>query len=106
MIRLALLAAVCLAGCTTPLPTEPKTVTREVKVPVSIPCEAIVGPRPEYVDSEAALMAYRNDLYNRVRLLLAARLMRAAREDELTAALAICGVKVPPAPSAEARPGG
>jgi hypothetical protein len=68
---------------------EPKIVTREVKVPVAVKCSADPGPAPPYVDTAEALKAA-PDLFERVKLLLAGRLQRMAREAELVAANAGC----------------
>lgn len=81
-------AAVFLTACATR--PEPVIRTVEVKVPVAIPCAADPGPDPVYPDTDAALRAAPNIL-ERTRLLLAARLLRMAREAELKAAVAGCG---------------
>lgn len=57
MIRAALLASLALAGCATT--SEPRVVTREVKVPVPVSCvpeSARIEP-PAFPDTDAALKA-------------------------------------------------
>lgn len=91
---LALILA--LAGCATggqPRP-EPIIQTVEVRVPVDDPAcarEAVarLGEAPAYPDTPEALAAAPN-LFERIKLLLAARELRGAREAALTDALAAC----------------
>lgn len=72
-----------LAGCA----SEPKTVT--VEVPVAKSCRIEIAPRAEFPDTKAAIMAQRG-VDARVNLILAGRLLRDRRIDELEAALAGC----------------
>ena len=81
------LAALLLAGCTTP--GEPKIVTKEVSVPVAVKCAADPGPAPAFVDTRAALMGV-SDIFARTRLLLAGRAQRDGWIAELEAANAGC----------------
>lgn len=71
-------------------PIEPIVKTVRVEVPVPVPCAVEVGPRPNYPDTDAALAAAPG-LLDRVKLLLAGRGMRIAREAEQDAALGACG---------------
>jgi len=89
MVRMGALCIFCtlLAGCATA--PEPRIITREVKVPVAVACAADPGPAPAYADSDAALLQA-PDLFARVRLLMAGRAQRIAREIELLAANSGC----------------
>lgn len=77
------------ASCATTRAPEPTIVTQRVEIPVAVPCAADPGPDPAYADANPALQAAA-DLYDRVRLLLAGRDQRQARELELKAAVAGC----------------
>ena len=87
----ALLAALLVAGCgSMPAPaSEPAIVTKTVEVPVPVKCRPDLGPEPRYPDNDAALRGAA-DLFERVKLLLAGRELRIARDGEKTAALAQC----------------
>ena len=61
----------------------------EVRIPVAVPCDARTGPTPAYPDTDAALREAA-DLFERVKLLLAGRELREAREAELDAAVRGC----------------
>ena len=96
LFALCVAAMVLLASCagTTPAP-EPRVITREVAVPVpDYSCQRGVlerlGPEPEYPDREAALVAAPN-IFERVKLLLAGRVLRIQRDIEKSAALRACG---------------
>lgn len=86
----AVTAAACLAlaACASTgsqaIPT-PKTV----EVVVTEKCKPEMTPAPDYPDTDALLMAA-PDLFSRVRLLVAGRVLRVAREHELAAALKAC----------------
>lgn len=87
MTRLALLALLTLTACaSTPPRVEVRTVT--VQVPVAVPCVVDV-PAPVYSDTDEALLAA-PDLFERVKLLLAGRIERAAHDNVETAARAAC----------------
>lgn len=88
MTRFALIAALALAGCATTAP-EPRIETRIVEVPVTVSCRVEIGPDPAYPDSDEALRGAPN-LFERTRLLVAGRLLRIAREREISAALKAC----------------
>ncbi len=95
---LSAIAAVLLAGCAGGNRERPEPIikTVAVKVPVDSPdCarEAIaeLGGPLAYPDTKEALAAAEN-LFERVKLLLAARTLRIAREQALTDALAICAL--------------
>jgi hypothetical protein len=93
MKRLILLSGLLLAGCggggERP---EPEIRTVEVRVPVPVPCQATqqLGAPPAYPDTGPAITAAAN-LFERVRLLLAGRELRIARNDALEAAVQACG---------------
>lgn len=82
------LGCVSLAACNTVAP-EPKVQIQRVEVPVAIKCSADPGRAPNYADSNDALRAAK-DIFEQVRLLLAGRKQRMAREAELVAANAGC----------------
>jgi hypothetical protein len=84
---LCIALALCVASCAAA--GEPRIVTKEVSVPVAVKCSADPGPAPAYVDTAEALKAA-PDVFERVKLLLAGRLQRMAREAELVAANAGC----------------
>jgi hypothetical protein len=87
--RIAVLGAVfgLLAGCAAARRAEPGPPER--LLPVTVQCRPDLGPEPAYPDTDAALRTA-PDLFARVRLLVAGRLMRIARERELTAAVSEC----------------
>lgn len=96
MKHLTLLLAVALAGCSTTRVERPEPIikTVEVRVPVDDPAcvreaKAKLGPAPAYPDTDAALKAAPN-LYERVKLVMAGRELRRAREAALAAALEGC----------------
>lgn len=66
-------------------PHEAPVVTRDVLVPIATKCAISAGPDPIYADSPAALLAA-PDILERVRLIMAGRAQRMAREIELKAA--------------------
>jgi hypothetical protein len=80
----ALLAALPLCACATA-----GAPFRTIEAPVPVTCAPNLGPEPAYPDTDAALAAA-PDLYARVRLLVAGRLMRIARDAVKTAALSAC----------------
>lgn len=80
--------ALTLAACGTTAP-EPRVVTQTVRVPVPVPCATRPGPDPAYVDTDDAIRSAPG-LFERVKLLLAGREQRQAREAELKAANAAC----------------
>lgn len=90
---MAAIAIWTLGACTTAVQTrpEPEIRTVEVKVPVVQPCPAleVLGPSPAYPDSDQALAAASN-LYERVKLLLAGRVLRMQREATINATVAAC----------------
>lgn len=100
MKRIAILAA-CLAltACGTTRIERPEPIIRtvEVKVPVDDPAcarEAVarLGKAPAYPDTSSAIRSA-SGLFERVKLLLAARELRIAREAALAAALKACADK-------------
>lgn len=87
---LAAAALLSLAACATPTrPLAPQIVTKTVDVVVPVACKPDVGPAQAYPDTDAALKAA-PDVYQRVKLLVAGRLLRIAREAELSAGLTAC----------------
>jgi predicted small secreted protein len=97
MKRIAILAAcLALAACGTTRIERPEPIIRtvEVKVPVDDPAcarEAVarLGEAPAYPDTPEAIRAAPN-LFERVKLLLAGRELRIAREAALADALTAC----------------
>ena len=101
MKRLTLVAALLLASCAskpTPRP-EPVVQLVEVAVPIAVACTPDIGPEPVYIDTDAALKAAA-DLFERVKLLLAGRDQRIARDEVKTTALEGCRrpAQAPPRP--------
>lgn len=96
MRHVAILAALLLTGCGGHVQSAPEPIIRtvEVKVPVDDPAcarEAVggLGTSPTYPDTDGALQAAAN-LFERVKLLLAGRELREAREAALMGALVEC----------------
>lgn len=81
------LCCLCCAACASGRATEVRV--RDVPVPVVVTCQSPIGPAPEMPDTDQALKAA-PDLFIRVKLLVAGRLMRIARQRELEAALRGC----------------
>lgn len=67
--------------------SQPETQT--VDVPVAVSCAAMIDNRPRFPDTRAAIVAAAN-VEARVNLILAGRLLRDKRIDELEAALSGC----------------
>ena len=84
----ACLGLMALTACAT-TPPAPQVVTKTVQVAVPVACKPAIGPEPAYPDTDAALKAA-SDVYQRVKLLVAGRLERIAREAALNAALGAC----------------
>ena len=84
----ACLSLLALTACAT-TPPAPRIVTKTVQVAVPVACQPALGAGPAYPDTDAALKAAA-DVYQRVKLLVAGRLERIAREAELNAALGAC----------------
>ena len=93
MRALMIPALLVLASCSTTSAErpEPEVRTVEIKVPVVQPCPALeaLGPSPDYPDSDTALAAAPN-LYERVKLLIAGRLLRMTREANMSAIVQAC----------------
>lgn len=92
----AIALCMVLAACSTTgrAPPEPIIRTVEIKVPVDDPACAraaveSLGAAPAYPDTPEAIQAAPN-LFERVKLLLAGRAMRKAREEALADALKAC----------------
>lgn len=79
--------SLCLGACASN--PAPRHVTSDVVVPAPVACRPNIEPSPIWPDTDEALIAG-PDLFARVRLLLAGRLLRMARERELLAALEGC----------------
>jgi hypothetical protein len=75
-------------------PAEPILKTVEVKVPVAVSCPDKRAPAPTYPDTAEALAAA-PDLFERVKLLLAGRTLRAERLKEDDGQIAACSRGVP-----------
>lgn len=84
----AAILSITLAACATTKP-EPQIVTKEVQVPVMVKCHPDIGPEPDYPDTDARLKAA-PDLFSKVQLLVAGRLMRLSRDAVKSAALSAC----------------
>lgn len=85
-------AALCLAGCSGRPQERPQPIvtTVEVAVPVAQPCvPATLGPAPDYPDTDEALKQAA-DAAQRYLLLVAGRILRAARLKELEIVAAGC----------------
>lgn len=78
---------VSLAACATP--SEPRIVTKEVRVPIPVACAAKPPPEQPFSDTPEALRAA-GDLFEKVKLLLTGRAQRDARLYELRASVAGC----------------
>lgn len=91
-IILAAMMLLALFGCAArPAPPDPVVPVQlqPVKEAVPVRCAPNIGPEPDYPDTDAALKAAPN-LFERVKLLLAGRLLRIQRDQEKTAALDGC----------------
>src|SRR5579862_8828983 len=88
-VRAALLALALLSGCASGPAQTPPVQVRTVEIPTPVRCAPDLGPEPDYPDTDAALRAA-PDLFSRVQLLVAGRLLRIARDAEKSAALAQC----------------
>lgn len=84
-------ALAMLAACGGGERPEPQIRTVEVRVPVQVPCDAAsrLGPAPQFPDGDQALRTAET-LFEQVRLLLAGRVLRIARNDALESALQTC----------------
>lgn len=81
------MAVLLLTACaTTP---EPRIEIREVKVPIAVKCAVDPGPESPFSDTPEALRAA-EDIFAKVRLLLAGRAQRDARLTELKASVSGC----------------
>lgn len=83
-------AALCITLCacqTTPL--EPRIVTKTVEVPIQVQCKPTLPAEPSYPDTDAALKAA-PDLFSKVQLMVAGRVLRIARLQVLNATLQGC----------------
>lgn len=85
---MVVLAALALTACATDDAPKPIT-TITVKIPVNVPCVPNIGPAPAYPDTDAAVKAA-PDLFARVKLIVAGRVLRIQREAELNAAIEGC----------------
>lgn len=80
-------AALSLTACATT--SEPRVVTKEVKVPVAVNCTSNIPPPSSYPDTDAALRGAAN-IGERVKLIMAGRNVRDAEILELRASVAGC----------------
>ena len=103
--KLSALLLTVLSACSSMPPSKPEPIIRvqRVEVPVRVPCttKEMLGPEPDYADSNEALkdvpfptpMGGADDLANwfyHTKLLLAGRLQRIERDREKTIALEGC----------------
>ena len=82
-------AGLVLASCASRPPAQPIVRTIEVAVPIATPCRVSVGPAPDYVESDDALRRA-GDIFEAMKLRVAGREQRQAREAVLEAALDGC----------------
>lgn len=85
----AVLALGLMSACASAPSSPPRLEVRPVAAPIPVRCTPNLGPEPDYPDTDSALQAA-PDLFARVRLLVAGRLMRIARDAEKSAALQAC----------------
>lgn len=83
----ALLILFWLASCTTPPPI-PAIVTQPVNIAIPVKCAPDIGPDPAYPSAQS--IANAPDIFQQVKLLVADRIMRIAREAELLTAIKEC----------------
>jgi hypothetical protein len=86
-VSAAIAAASVLSACASAPDVAPSN--RTVEIPVPVRCESGLGPEPAWPDTDQALRSA-PDLFARVQLLAAGRLLRMARDRELSAALKAC----------------
>lgn len=88
---LPIAAALALSACAGGERPEPQIRTVEVRIPVPQPCDAAsrLGSPAAYPDTDEALRVAET-LFDQVRLLLAGRVLRIARNDALEAAVQTC----------------
>jgi hypothetical protein len=89
MIRTCLIVLFGLACAACASSTGRVTSIREVPTPLIATCHPSIAAAEPFPDSDEALRAAPN-LFGRVRLLVAGRLLRIARQRELEAALRAC----------------
>jgi hypothetical protein len=75
-----------LSGCATPEPGI-KIETQIVKVPIAVPCKATIPSKPEFNFDKLTID---EDIFVKIRSLLADRLLYRGHETELLAALNSC----------------
>lgn len=75
-----------MAGCATHDPVI-NTVIQEVKIPIAIPCSAIIPPSPKFNFDSIVIT---DNIYDKVKALLADRKIAKGYEIELSAALNSC----------------
>ncbi len=83
------LTAAGLGACASAPPVDGPVKVQTVDIPVPAPCAPNLGREPAYPDTDQALAAA-PDLFIQVKLLLAGRTLRIARDAQKTAALAAC----------------
>lgn len=88
-----LVLAGALAGCS----SLARISTQLVNIPVAVPCAGEVSPAPAYPDGDEAIRAASavGDIFGKMKIILAGRALRIAREAELEAALSGCDEIVP-----------
>ena len=91
----ALIACLLVAACARPPAPDPVVRTVEVAVPVATPCRPNIGPPPTYADAPEALRQAA-DIFEAMKLRIAGREQRQAREAVLQAALDGCAGEVRP----------
>jgi hypothetical protein len=89
LVILALAAGCGLASCAGAPGGVPRIEVQTVPLPTPTPCAVDPGAPPAFPDTDAAIQAA-PDIYGRAKLYAAGRLLRAAWEARLTAALKGC----------------
>lgn len=85
----AALLCITLCACQTTGDLTPRVETKTVLVPTPIACKPTLPAEPSYPDTDAALKAA-PDLFVKVQLMVAGRLLRIARLQVVNAALRGC----------------
>ena len=88
-MKKVLVLCLLLGACGTTNPLIPQVVVKEVQVPTPVRCHPVLGPEPDYPDSDANLKSS-PDTFTLVQRLLAGRILRIARDQVKTAALTAC----------------
>ncbi len=85
--KIIILSALILSGCATTQQPAPIVITKEVKVPVRVPCTINTPMLPKWA---VPLVAKGSDVYTQIQALLADRELSIAYQNELLIALESC----------------